>query len=183
MKTQALMITLLLFANPVYADKCKSTEYKLVDRTVSFGDTSKVALKSAKKAFRKRGASFDENDTMIFVMFPKPYKNLGSIAYVKSSGRVTRIIFSYSKAFQARFGGLVDTLTVLLKKLVGKHGKAKNVDVKEEKGRVEADWAESNGASLHVIAQDPNGLVIRIDCDELERDLRQKAAKTENFGF
>ena len=183
MKTQALILTLLLFANPVYADKCKSTQYKLIDRTVSFGDSSKVALKSAKRAFRKAGASFEENDSMIFVMFPKPYKNLSSIGYVKSRGRVTRILFAYGNAFQARFGGLVDTLTVLLKKLVGKHGKARNVDVKKEKGRVEADWTESNGASLHVIAQDPNSLIIRIDCDELERDLRQKAAKTESFGF
>lgn len=174
----SFFFTSLSFAEPT----CKNSPFSLIDATIKFGSTTKKARTT--KAFRRRGGKKLEHKNLTIYEFRKPYKNLSRIVYFTLNDKVTRVMYSYHEDFMLKLGGRVQALTVMLEKLVEKHGKADDVDVDKQKGRIEAVWNTRKGASLRVIADDSDGsLMMRIDCNELEDAINKQTKKTVNFGF
>jgi hypothetical protein len=186
-KIKTLLLTLALSLSFTVAQAtptCSSTKYKLVYDGVSFNETENGAYRKLKRTFGRK-AHVRKVQGNIMVAFKKPYKNLDTIAYSLQNGRVTRIIFSYHNNFIASLGGLKDSLMTLLKASVEKYGKADNVDTSEVKtsGKISAVWAEDNGGQLIIVGKDPSTLIVRVDCNALEKHLQEEATKSANFGF
>lgn len=179
----ALVLSALFVSSSFAEPICKNSPFSLVDSTVAFGASTKRA-RSAIRTFRKRGGKKIEHKNLTIYEFRKPHKNLDKIVYFTLGDKVTRIMYYYHEDFMMKLGGRMNALTTMLEKLVEKHGKADDVAVKKEEGRVEATWNSQKGASLRVIATDSDGsLAMRIDCDELEEHINAQTKKSVNFGF
>lgn len=164
-------------------ETCKSTPYKLLDGTVSIGTNHKTAESKVRRAFGGKGLITTPKENLILVKFLTPHNNLDEIVYMSIGGKITRILFSYHNDFQAKFGGLVETFKVLMEKLKGTYGDFDDRSFDKAKGKATFIWPRKGGASLTLIATEPNGLVLRVDCDALEDELKAKQAGSANFGF
>jgi hypothetical protein len=174
---------LLFFCSVSYAEPtCKNTKYTLIDKSVPFGATTSQAKKIAQK-FKSKGAKIHLQDPLVMVMFEgKPYKNLKTIVYFTVGDRVTRIMFNYSPKFITGLGGWALTMKMLLPQMKSKFGFAEDTKVEGEK--VQVLWAQNGGASLNIIGESSDSsIMLRVDCDSLEAELRQKVSKSTNFGF
>lgn len=179
----ALVLSALFVSSSFAEPVCKNSPFSLIDSTVTFGASTKQA-RSAINTFRKLGGKKVEHKNLTIYEFRKPHKNLDKIVYFTLGDKVTRIMYYYHEDFMLKLGGRMNALTTMLEKLVEKHGKADDVAVKKEEGRVEAAWNSQKGASLRVIATDSDGsLAMRIDCDELEEHINAQTKKSVNFGF
>ena len=178
-----ILFSLSLASSALAKGKCESTPYKLLDHTVTIGTDHKTAEATLRRAFRGKGLITTPKDNLIIVKFVNPYNNLDELVYMSIGGKITRILFSYHNSFQAKFGGLVETFKVLLEKLKGTYGDFKSRDFDKSKDKATFTWPRKGGASLTFIATEPNSLLLRVDCDDLEDEIKAKQAGSANFGF
>lgn len=184
MKLFAICLCLFFSLPTAFAENlCSKSKYKLLDNTIKFGTTLKSAEKTARKKFKRKSEIMSQNQ-LVLVVFKKPVKNVKQYAYYSIGGKVTRQIFVYDQEFMSTFGGPVETLKILLEKAVEKYGKAEDVDVNREEGKITAYWKADNGLVFRIIAQDSDSsIMMRYDCESLEEEIKKQKAKNANFGF
>lgn len=167
-----------------FADNtCKDTKYKLIDNTVTFGMSQSRAFDELKKKFSSVG-SVRKKMNFIFVNFNNSYNNLKTIVVLSLENKVTRVMFVYSQEFTYKLGGVTELFKIMLKKMQDSYSSYEDMGYDEENKKATIEWAEHKGASLTLMASDENGEIsYRVDCDVLEREIKDKQSKSINFGF
>lgn len=167
-----------------FADNtCKSTKYKLIDNTVSFGMSQSSALSALRKKFSSK-ARIDQKMNFVFVNFRKPYNNLKMIVVLSREDKVTRLMFVYADEFAYSFGGSTELFKIMLKKMQDSYGDFSDSGYDQEDKKATIIWPKHNGASLTFMGSDKDGeLSYRVDCDALEQEIKEKQKKSANFGF
>lgn len=185
----ASLLALLLVATtrPTYAEGnvCATTKWKSFDNVVSYGDSTATALSKLKKHYAgKADAQLDKDTGNIIVSFKQNKRDVfDMIAYLIIEDTVYKVVYSYSNQFQTKLGGLADSAIAVSKKVIERVGEKADNAGKSGKDAFLATWNKNGGVLLEVYAKDPNVLVVRFTCQDLEATLQQKKAANTNFGF
>ncbi len=185
MKRTLIVTALSLLLTPLsaLAETCSKTKYSLLTQDVKFGDTKDVALQALKKAYQGKAlVKYEQEKSQITVTFNAKNRDMFDLVFFNVvGGVVTRISWSYSNAFQDKLGGPSDALVSLVKKARDKYG-MNDTSNKVDNG-FELTWGVDEGASLEIVGRDPYFVSVRIECETLDTEMKEKEAKSTNFGF
>jgi hypothetical protein len=159
---------------------CGQSTYKLPLDYIAMGMTT-AAAKSAVKVKFPTAEVVEDAQKIIFIM-PKGQDGMFDSFAVGLTGKtVTRLILSYSSAFQSPFGSSSDALLALVKRLADKYGRSASVDEKGD-GYI-VTWSENGGMDMHVSGGSRDSLMLVFTCNDLVTDLKEEATKGVNFGI
>jgi hypothetical protein len=185
----SLVLVSSLLAGSVSAAPCSNSPFKLLDDVVAYGDSFTTAKRNLERRFSSRGLVVEPRAGMLVATFErKPYKNLKQVIVLTQNGKVTRIMFSYADDFMRNFGGPTGTFNALFPKLNDKYGAPDETSYDDAEDKAKLIWREKSKkgdtlSTMLVIAGDRNGIDLRFDCDALENEIANSAAKSANFGF
>jgi len=176
-------LSLLLSPMSALAETCSKTKFSLLTQEVKLGDTKDAALQALKKAYQgKAVVKHDQEKSQITLTFNAKNRDMFDLVFFNLlGGVVTRISWSYSNAFQDKLGGPGDALMSVVKKAREKYG-MNSTSNKVDNG-FELGWEADDGATLEIIGRDPYFVSVRIECETLEAEMKEKEAKSTNFGF
>jgi len=181
MRFATILILALILSSPAYGQKtCQSSKYKLLYDGVTFGMNVDKAQKLLESRL-KSNALVIRNDHVIIANLYKPMNNIKRMLFFSMNGSVTRILFEYSDSFQSSFGGSAELFIALYNKLKGSYGDKRNQEFNEKEDKAIFFWPNHNGATLQLMGD--TSVKIRIDCDELEDEIKSRQTKNANFGF
>ena len=102
------------------------------------------------------------------------------IAVSYAQGKATRFLMVYGDTTMRKLGGPYGAAGVIADKLKARVGGADRVD--DDRPGFEAYWNEHNGGTMQ-FTWDTKKIMLRIDCDALERHVAKQAADSVELGL
>lgn len=178
-----LSLLLLFTASSAFADStCSSTKYVLLNNTVSFGMTIEQAKSALERKYKGKANVLSPKEGFLVVAFHNPQNNVSRMVLFAINGKITRQLFTYSDQFIRKFGGNAEMFVAMVGKLTEKYGERAGQSFDQDEDKATFNWSRQGGATLQVMAS-KSTVDLRIDCDDLEDQIKAQTTKSANFGF
>jgi len=183
-----ISVSTIINTTAAYAESCELTLWNLPEAVVGKLKYGMPIKDAARIVSKKQGAKVyvkSSKDSELIMFKPQYQSTFNYIVLGAVSGRLTKVVVSYSEEFQKKVGGFDNALTAVTKRLSDTTGNNPlDSENSSDYTTFTTFWRVHGGVRLEVVGEEAKSRVfIRYTCVDMEADLVKAAAKKIDFGF